>query len=110
MTVPRAGKVDVSVLVPARDEAENLPSFMEQCAEALGADRAMYEVIVVDDGSTDTTPGVLAQLRNIRPADTGQCLVDNTAPAEDRHPTIGADHVADHHWEQEKQHRQHAPA
>ena len=67
MTVPRAGKVDVSVLVPARDEAENLPSFMEQCAEALGADRAMYEVIVVDDGSTDTTPGVLAQLKERYP-------------------------------------------
>ena len=27
--------VDVSVLVPAKDEAENLPEFVRLCAEAL---------------------------------------------------------------------------
>ncbi|MBA3580316.1 MAG: hypothetical protein H0W42_10060, partial [Gemmatimonadaceae bacterium] len=28
----RAGDVDVSILVPARNEAENLPLFLEQAA------------------------------------------------------------------------------
>ncbi len=35
MTLPPARRVDVSVLVPAKDEAENLPEFVRLCAEAL---------------------------------------------------------------------------
>ena len=31
------GGIDVSVLVPAKDEAENLPRFMELAAKSLGA-------------------------------------------------------------------------
>jgi len=55
--------VDVSVLVPAKDEAENLPLFMEQAASAFAADpRTRYEVVVVDDGSTDDTARVLRDL------------------------------------------------
>ena len=57
------GQVDVSVLVPAKDEAENLPLFMEQAALAFGADpKRRYEVIVVDDGSVDETLRVLRDL------------------------------------------------
>ena len=55
--------VDVSVLVPARDEAENLPQFMEQAAAAFAADPGTrYEVVVVDDGSSDATWAVLQEL------------------------------------------------
>ncbi|MBL0180633.1 MAG: glycosyltransferase [Gemmatimonadetes bacterium] len=53
----------VSVLVPAKDEAENLPEFLRQCAEALPRIGAPAEVVVVDDGSRDATPQVLAQLQ-----------------------------------------------
>src|SRR5688572_32867197 len=45
--------VDVSVLVPAKDEAENLPRFMELAARALNAASLRYEIIVIDDGSVD---------------------------------------------------------
>lgn len=55
--------VQVSVLVPAKDEAENLPLFMEQAALAFGADpKTGYEVIVIDDGSTDNSAKVLDDL------------------------------------------------
>lgn len=58
---------DVSVLVPAKDEAENLPLFMELAAEAFGASGVRYEVIVVDDGSVDGSWTVLEELRGRYP-------------------------------------------
>lgn len=59
--------IDVSVLVPAKDEAENLPRFMELAAAALGAGKLRYEVIVVDDGSVDDSRSVLETLRSSYP-------------------------------------------
>lgn len=59
----RSTGVDVSVLVPAMNEAENLPLFMELAAASFAADPATrYEVIVIDDGSTDGSSRVLEQL------------------------------------------------
>jgi glycosyltransferase involved in cell wall biosynthesis len=54
--------VDVSVLVPAKDEAENLPLFMELAAAAFASSPYTYEVLVVDDGSVDATWSVLQTL------------------------------------------------
>jgi glycosyltransferase involved in cell wall biosynthesis len=56
------GPVDVSVLVPAKDEAENLPEFLAQCEAAFRDAPFRAEVVVVDDGSIDETPQVLASL------------------------------------------------
>jgi glycosyltransferase involved in cell wall biosynthesis len=61
-TTRPTGTVDVSVLVPAKDEAENLPIFMEQAAEAFATSQHSYEVVVVDDGSSDDTWAVLQRL------------------------------------------------
>lgn len=54
--------VDVSILVPAKDEATNLPLFLEQAKAALCASATTFEVIVIDDGSTDDTWEVLGAL------------------------------------------------
>ena len=64
MSLPaRTGPVDVSVLVPAKDEAENLPEFLRLCAEALGPAGFTFEVVIVDDGSRDNTALVLERQR-----------------------------------------------
>jgi glycosyltransferase involved in cell wall biosynthesis len=53
---------DVSVLVPANDEAENLPELVRQMREALLPLPYSAEVIVVNDGSTDGSAAVLRDL------------------------------------------------
>jgi len=60
--IPDSREIDVSVLVPAKDEAGNLPLFMEQAAEAFAGSSIRYEVIVIDDGSEDDTWKVLQGL------------------------------------------------
>ncbi|MFM8603860.1 MAG: glycosyltransferase family 2 protein [Gemmatimonadota bacterium] len=59
--------VRVSVLVPAKDEAENLPRFLELCAEMIADQSVAYEVVVIDDGSRDATPTVLAEAARRHP-------------------------------------------
>lgn len=49
----------VSVIVPARDEERNIEACM---TSLLAQDYDNFEVIVVDDGSTDATPTILARL------------------------------------------------
>lgn len=68
MSLPaRRGPVDVSVLVPAKDEAENIAEFLRLCAEALEPAPFSFEVVVVDDGSRDQTGVVLEELRTTYP-------------------------------------------
>ena len=64
----RASDMDVSVLVPAKDEAENLPLFMELAAKAFSTSPAIrYEVVVIDDGSVDDSWKVLQRLAREHP-------------------------------------------
>ena len=67
MTVASVETLDVSVLVPAKDEADNLPEFIQRCAQALGAAGFSFEVIVVNDGSRDATDRVLRELQRQYP-------------------------------------------
>lgn len=51
----------ISVVVPAYNEVEVLPLFHARLIESLLACQADYEVIYVDDGSTDGTVGCMRQ-------------------------------------------------
>lgn len=51
----------LSVLIPAKNEAENLPTLLEEIRQALSGEA--FEVIVVDDGSTDNTASHLLALK-----------------------------------------------
>lgn len=51
------------MLVPAKDEAENLPLFMEQAEATFRSTPGIsFEVVVIDDGSEDATWSVLQSL------------------------------------------------
>jgi dolichol-phosphate mannosyltransferase len=52
-----------SVVIPARDEEESLPSTVESIYRAFERAGIPHEIVVVDDGSTDRTPEVLRQLQ-----------------------------------------------
>ncbi|HKI00893.1 MAG TPA: glycosyltransferase family 2 protein [Thermoanaerobaculia bacterium] len=57
MTVP-----EISVVIPVFNEAENLPVLAAEIQGAMRGTGRPYEVIYVDDGSTDASPEVLQRL------------------------------------------------
>jgi glycosyltransferase involved in cell wall biosynthesis len=57
-----SSRPEISILVPAKDEAENLPLFLEQASAAFASAPNRYEVIVIDDGSVDDSWSVLQRL------------------------------------------------
>ncbi|CEJ43220.1 glycosyltransferase family 2 protein [Umezakia ovalisporum] len=57
---------DVSVVIPVRDELESLPLLLEAIASSLTADNFSYEIICVDDGSTDGSDQFLKEQAQIR--------------------------------------------
>lgn len=62
MKSPRIKQPMLSVVTPAYREAENLPVLFDRLRTALDTVSPHWEWIVVDDHSTDTTPGVLERL------------------------------------------------
>jgi glycosyltransferase involved in cell wall biosynthesis len=59
--------IDVSVLIPAKDEAENLAELVRLCGAALEPAGFGFEVVIVDDGSTDGSGRVLDDLKSRHP-------------------------------------------
>jgi len=56
-----------SVVIPARDEEESLPSTLAGIFEAFTAAGIPHEIVVVDDGSQDRTGEVLQELAKTIP-------------------------------------------
>lgn len=53
---------EISLIVPVYNEEENLPILAAEIRTALAGTGRVYEVLFVDDGSTDRSPAVLRQL------------------------------------------------
>ena len=53
---------ELSVVVPVKDEAENLKPLIEEICASLSASDTDYEIVYVDDGSADSTSSVLKEI------------------------------------------------
>ena len=51
--------MDISVLVPLYNEAESLPSLHEWIVRVMKAHSFTYEIVFVNDGSTDDTEKII---------------------------------------------------
>ncbi|MEB3219177.1 MAG: glycosyltransferase family 2 protein [Nostocales cyanobacterium 94392] len=58
--------LDVSVVIPVHNEVESLPHLIEAISSTLIASNVSYEIICVDDGSTDGSVQLLKEQAQIR--------------------------------------------
>ncbi len=63
---PTRGTVDVSIVIPLLNEADSLRPLMEQIRKTLAETGLRFEVIFIDDGSTDGSITVLEELHGVR--------------------------------------------
>ncbi len=61
-------KLDVSVVVPLYNEAESLPELVAWLDSVMQREKLTYELLLIDDGSTDDSWDVVEQLKVRYPA------------------------------------------
>jgi polyisoprenyl-phosphate glycosyltransferase len=63
-------EIEISVILPAKNEATNLLQLVPEIATVLRAHCASFEIVIIDDGSSDQTRAMiaaqLAHWQNIR--------------------------------------------
>lgn len=69
--------MDISVIVPLYNEAESLPELEQWIARVMKEHSFTYEIIFVNDGSTDTSWQVIKNLAESNPAVKGVCFRRN---------------------------------
>jgi glycosyltransferase involved in cell wall biosynthesis len=63
---PRSA-VDISVVVPALNEAASLERLCEELTEVLDRLECRWEILFIDDGSSDATPECLMRIARLEP-------------------------------------------
>ena len=59
--------IDISVLIPLFNEEESLPELCEWIARVMDSNNFLYEIVLVDDGSTDNSWRVIEKLKDLYP-------------------------------------------
>jgi len=59
--------MDISLVIPLKDEEESLPELSEWINRVMNANNYSYEIIFVYDGSTDNSWNIIEELRNKNP-------------------------------------------
>ena len=70
-------KLDISVVVPLYNEEESLPELMQWIDRVATSNALSYEVILVDDGSTDNSWSVVERLKEQYPNIKGISFLRN---------------------------------
>jgi dolichyl-phosphate beta-glucosyltransferase len=60
--------INISIIIPAYNEEARLPLFLGSIAAYFEPQDISYEIIIVDDGSTDSTAGVVERLAADNPS------------------------------------------
>jgi len=82
--------VDISVVVPLYNEEESLPELQEWIDRVMKANNFSYEVIYVNDGSTDSSWEVIRQLADKNPEEVhGVCFRRNYGKSPALHTGFG---------------------
>jgi glycosyltransferase involved in cell wall biosynthesis len=70
-------RLDISVVVPLFNEAESLPELQAWIKRVMDANGFTYEIIFVNDGSTDASWKIIEQLAETHPEVKGICFRRN---------------------------------
>lgn len=60
-------KASISIIIPALNEENNLAATVQGLLEVIGGNTSDYEILIFDDGSTDRTGEIAAQLARNNP-------------------------------------------
>lgn len=70
-------KLDISVVVPLYNEEESLPELVQWIDRVAGSNNLSYEIILIDDGSTDKSWSVVETLKAQYPQIKGLSFLRN---------------------------------
>ena len=65
----------LSIIIPARNEVENLPACISEIYYALTTENIEHEILIIDDGSTDSTADEVSKLTTLYPTVT--CIINS---------------------------------
>ncbi len=70
--------MDISIIIPLFNEEESLPELEKWIVSVMEKNQFSYEIIFVNDGSTDSSWQVIKELKNQNPSIIGLSLTKNT--------------------------------
>ena len=79
----------LSVIIPARNEAENLTECISEISKELTYHSIDFEILVIDDGSTDNTVDIIKDIRQSVPST--ECITNEDENGYGRAVRLGLD-------------------